>query len=113
MNEPQKIPGLSDKRRRIRSKPSVADTISKSRTTILVNMIIEIACATVLIVGVIYFIRFLVYFRENMVELYFKIFLGAIILFTAGWSVYIFIKLYEHYRLFKKAGKDKNDFEET
>ena len=73
----------------------------------------EIACATVLIVGVIYFIRFLIYFRENMVELYFRIFLGAIILFTAGWSVYIFIKLYEHYRLFKKAGKDKNDFEET
>jgi len=111
MNEPQKVHGLSDRRRRIRSKPSVAETISKSRTTILVNMIIEIACATVLIVGVIYFIRFLVYFRENMVELYFRIFLGAIILFTAGWSAYIFIKLHGQYLLFKKA--DKDNFEET
>ena len=113
MNEPQKVPGLSDKRRRIRSKPSVAETISKSRTTILVNMIIEIACTMILIVGIIYLIRFLVYFRENMVELYFRLFLGAVILFTIGWSVYFFIKLYEHYRLFKKTGNNKNNFEET
>jgi len=113
MNERQKVPGLSGRRRRIRDKPSVAETISRSRANILVNMIIEIACTMVLIIGVIYFIRFLIYFRENMVELYFRIFLGTVILFTAGWSVYFFIKLHEQYRLFKKAGKDKNNFEET
>ena len=113
MIEPQKFPVLKGRRRRIRNKPSVAETISKSRTTILVNMIIEIVCAMVLIIGVIYFIRFLIYFRNKMVELYFRIFLGTVILFTAGWSVYFFIKLYEHYRLFKKTGKDKNNFKET
>ena len=113
MIEPQKFPGLKGRYRRIRGKPGVADTISKSRTSILINMIIEIACAMVLIVGIIYFIMFLIYFRRNMVELYFRIFLGTVILFTFGWFSYFVIKLREHYGLFKKAGKEKNNLEKT
>jgi hypothetical protein len=107
LTEPQKFPGLKSRYRRIRVKPGVAETIGKSRTTILINMILEIVCAVILMVGIIYFTIFLIYFRRNMIELYFRIFLGVIILFTLGWFVYFIIKFREHYYQLKKSGKEK------
>ncbi len=105
MDEPQKVPGFRRSRRRAVRKPSIAESISKSRTTILINMVIEAACAVILIIGFLYLIRFLIFWKERMVELHFKIFLGTAIFFAIGWSFYIFWKLFSHYKLLKKVSQ--------
>lgn len=74
-------------------------------------MVIEFIAAIILMFGVFYFIRFLFFWRYNIDEVYFNIFLGAISFFTVGWSTYIFIKLRNYYRLFKNAGGDKENIE--
>lgn len=113
MVEPQKVPNFTNSRRRIRSRPSIYESINKSRTTLLINMVIEGAAAVIMIVGFTYFIRFLFYWRTRIVDVYFNISLGTIIFFAVGWSTYIFTKLRDHYKLFKKAGTNEKDIKQT
>ena len=103
MLEPPKNPHLSSNRRRIGSRLSVTESIRTSRTTILVNMIIEISTTLILIFGCVYLTRFLIYFRYRINDLYFNIFLGTILFCSLGWSIYIVIQLRNNYRLFKEA----------
>lgn len=113
MVEPQKVPDFTSSRRRIRGRPSISESINKSRTTLLINMVIEGAAAVIMIVGFTYFIRFLFYWRNSMVDVYFNISLGTIIFFVIGWSTYIFTKLRNNYMLFKKAGTNEKDIKQT
>lgn len=111
MSEQQKIPDYKISPRRYRKQPGIYESFLKSHTTILINMIIEFTAAIIMIIGVSYFIRFLFYRRNNINEVYFNIFLGAIFFFAVGWLTYIFINLRNHYRLFKNAGSDKENIE--
>lgn len=95
-----------NKKRRIRRIPNVTDSIMNSRTTIIVNMVIEIFSALVLLIGIIYFFRFMIFFRTKMVDMYFRIFLGASFIFSAGWFSYMFIKIREHYRMLMNSLKE-------
>ena len=70
-------------------------------------MVIEIACTVILIIGFIFLIRFLFYWRDNIIELHFNIFLGVVIVFAIAWSVYIFTKLIKYYRRFKEVSRHK------
>ena len=80
--------------------------------TLLINMFVEAACALILLMGLIYFVRFLFYWRPNMNDQYFTFFLGAIILLSVGWAAYILMKLRSHYRLYKAAGRERRSAEE-
>ena len=113
MIEPQKVPNFKRSRGRIRSRPSISESISKSRTTILINMVIEGAAAVIMIAGFTYLIRFLFYWRNRMVDIHFNVFLGTLVFFAVGWSTYIFIKLRNHYELFKKAGTNEENIKQT
>ena len=68
-------------------------------------MVIEIACAVILMIGFFYLFRFLFNRRDLMVELHFNIFLGAVIVFAIAWSVYVFTKLIKYYRRFKEVSR--------
>jgi len=109
MIEPQNPSYFRINRRKIRSRPSIYESISKSRTTLLINMVIECVTAVIMIAGFTYLIRFLFYRRNSIVDIYFNIFLGTIIVFAIGWSIFILIKLRDNYRLFKKAGMDEEN----
>ncbi len=111
MSEQQKIPDYKISPRRFRKQPGIYESFSKSRTTILINLVIEFTAAIIMIFGVSYFIRFFFSRRNNIDEVYFNIFLGAISFFAVGWLTYIFIKLRNHYRLFKNAGSNKENIE--
>ena len=103
MDESQNIPGLPDKRKRLKRRYSAEEYISASHTTILINMVIEGAAAVILIFGFLYLFRFLIYFRDRMDVVYFRFFLGTVVVFAIGWFVFIFMKLRNHYRLFKES----------
>ena len=95
--------------KRIRRSPKVTEAINNSRTTIIVNMTVEFFSALVLLIGIIYFFRFMILFRDRMVDTYFRIFLGAMLVFSAGWFSFIFIKIREHFRLLMKTIKGENN----
>jgi len=90
----------------------VAESISRSRMSLLINMFIEAACALILLAGFIYFVRFLFFWRPNMNDQYFMFFLWAIILLCFGWAAYIAMKLRNHYRLYKASGHARRAAEE-
>jgi len=96
-------------RKRIRRSPKVTEAINKSRSTIIINMTIEFLSALVLLIGIIYFFRFMIFFRSKMVDTYFRIFLGAMLVFSAGWFSYIFLKIREHFLLLMKNIKGENN----
>lgn len=95
--------------RRIRRSPKVIEAINNSRMTILVNMMIEFFSALVLLIGLVYSFKFIIIFRNRMEDTYFRIFLGAMLVFSAGWFSYIFIKIREHFRLLMKYKKDEKN----
>jgi len=65
MIEPQKIPDFKSSRIRIKNRPSISESYSKSRTTLLINMIIEGAAALILIFGFAYMIRVFLLAGQN------------------------------------------------
>lgn len=95
-----------------RHRSHIAESIAQSRMTLLINMFIEAVCALILLVGFLYFVRFLFFWRSNMNDQYFTFFLGAIILLCVGWFAYITMKLRSHYRLYKAAGRARRVAEE-
>ncbi len=86
--------------------PRVTDSISRSRTTLIMNLVIEFFSAAVLFTGIIYFFRFMFFFRSRMDDATFRIFLGAMFVFSAGWFTFIFFKLREHFRMLMKNIRD-------
>ncbi|MFC1538733.1 hypothetical protein ACFL6H_04855 [Candidatus Latescibacterota bacterium] len=99
----------TEKKRPIRRSQKVTEAIYNSRTTIIVNMVIEFFSALVLFIGIIYFFRFMFIFKNRMVETYFRIFLGAMFVFSAGWFSFIFLKIREQFRQLKKSLKNENN----
>ena len=87
---------------RIKRSSKVTESISNSRTTIIMNLTIEFLSAAVLFTGIIYFFRFMFFFRNRMADTSFRIFLGAMLVFSAGWFTFIFFKLREHFRMLMK-----------
>ena len=90
-----------------RKKASVADTLSRSRLTIIINLTIEIASAVTVLVGVTYLIRFFRLKRLDIDPLLFRISAACLGVFVAGWMVYIFLRIRRHVILLSQAGGKK------
>ncbi len=108
MNKPNKITESSSGRKRLselrnlRKQRSVVDSSHTSRTTALINLIIEIISGLILIVGLSYIIRFLLMRRELMTPVQFKIIIGTILLLAGFWLLYLFYKLKSHYMFLRR-----------
>lgn len=92
---------LSDLRERERE--SVSETIQGSRTTILINMFIQIAAGLIYAVGLYVIIQFLNLRKTLMNPLQYKIYFGAFTAISCGWYIYLFIKIRSYYKRFRNA----------
>jgi len=106
-NSGQEPPG------RFRRRVSVSESIGSSPTTILINMMIEGIAALILFFGILYLLRFLFMFRDRIQELHFKVFIIAIVFFSAAWGTHIAFKLRSHYLNYRKASAGKKRKERT
>lgn len=108
MEDPKQIPDLSplyksrfDVRRR-RTRPSVRDSIDRARSTLLINLLIEIIAALILIAGIGFTVKFLYNRRVNLDPAKFKLYIEIIVFFTVGWLTYVGFKIRAKYRLLRR-----------
>jgi len=113
MAAPFESPRITSGRRRLeelrekRKKASVTDALSRSRSTIIINLTIEIASAVTVLIGVTYLIRFFWLKRFDIDPLIFRISTACLGVFVAGWMVYIFLRIRRHLILLSQAGGNK------
>ncbi len=115
MNEPNDIPReklaelLEHSRQARRSRdprqrPGVHEAIRSSRSTLLINLIIEIASGLILLVGIAFTVKFL-HDRKAYIEPgKYRLYLQIISVFTIGWFAYVGHKVRTKYRAFRRAG---------
>jgi hypothetical protein len=111
MEDYHQMPGFTSGKKRIqelrkkRTRSGIDESISKSRSMILINLTIEIATAIILVVGLLYFVRFLIMRRPYIDQRLYKVGLGCLTVFTVGWTTYLFIKIRSHIRLLQKTDR--------
>ena len=99
---------LREKRRK-----SVSESIQRSRTTILINMAIEVLSGLIYAVGVFYAVRILNIRRSQMETVHYRIILGSILSISCVWFVILIAKARSNYiRLRKIVTPDDNSQEQ-
>ena len=93
---------------RERRKNSVAEVIRRRRSTIIINMTIEIAAGIVFAVGLFYVMRFLSMQKSQMEPFHYRIYIGAFTVISCGWFLYISLKIRLHYKLLKENFSERN-----
>ncbi len=107
---PEKLAELLEfNRRRLspdpRQRPGIDRSIRNARSTLFLNLIIEIAAAMVLLVGMAYTVKFL-YARRAFIEpAKFNLYLQALGFFTVGWLTYVGFKVRAKYSALRNHGK--------
>ena len=118
MSDPNKIPDLSYLRRRreeahqIRRRTSVDETIQRNRTTLLINLLIEIFSGLVLLAGIAFAIYFITMRRNAISPEQYKLYIGVLGFFSIGWFTYVAFKIRKKfllYREYSKKGKSSKD----
>ena len=121
MHDPNKIPDLSyiNKRReevrRIRRRASIDDVIQRNRTTLLINLLIEILAGLILMAGIVYTAYFLTMRRSHLNPGQYTLYMGVLAFFSVGWFTYIVYKARNKYLLYRKYStkiKSPDDSEE-
>ncbi|MCE5248979.1 hypothetical protein LLG96_02035 [bacterium] len=92
-----------------RARPSIEDTISRSRSMILVNLFVEIATGIILVIGLSYLVRFLIARRPFIDPKMFNLVVGCMAALTVGWIVYLFTRMRSHIAMLRKASSDSGD----
>ena len=111
MNEPNKIPDFSyinkrrEEARRIRRKVSVDEIIQRDRTTLLINLLIEILAGLILFAGIIYTAYFLTIRRSALTFGQYKLYIGVLAFFSVGWFTYVASKVRKKYLLYREYSK--------
>jgi hypothetical protein len=93
--------------KRFRRQESVVDSIDSMPSTYLINLIIELASAVVLIVGVVYLLRFIIVYRSRFDVMYFNLILSLIGIFIPIWGVRVFFRLRTLYTGFRAVCTEK------
>jgi len=97
MNNLDEFRNISSGRKRLAElrerRVSAAEAIRNSRTTVLINLFIEIASGLIFGVGVIYAVKFLNLRRPYMAPLQYRIFIGTFGVITLAWYVYLVNKV--------------------
>ena len=109
---------LSSGRRRLselreRKRTSVAESINKSRTTILINMTIAVVSGLLFAIGLIYVIR-IIHIRKQFIdpEMY-KILIGLLSFIACAWIVILILRIRKHLRLYRKVYAPKDHSSDT
>jgi hypothetical protein len=123
MPDPDKIPDLSylrkrrEEARQIRRRASVDETIQRNRTTLLINLFIEIFSGLVLLAGIVFAIYFITLRRNAISPEQYKLYIGVLGFFSIGWFTYVGFKirkkflLYREYSKKEKSAKNEDDSE--
>ena len=106
---------LSSSRRRLselkeRKRTSAAESINKSRTTILINMTIAFVSGILFAVGIIYIIR-IIHIRKPFIEPgQYKLLMGVLAFIVCAWIVILSLRIRKYFKLYRKVyvPKDQN-----
>ena len=99
MDSEHQIPRPATGRRRIaelrerKMRRSVAESIAKSRSMVIINLVILIASGFIMLVGVFYILRFLVLKQADYDPMVYKVGLAFIAIFTFSWITYLAMKI--------------------
>ena len=122
MYDPNKIPDLSyinkrrEEARRIRRRASVDEVIQRNRTTLLINLLIEILAGLILLAGTAFTAYFLTMRRSVLPPGQYKLYMGVLAFFSVGWFTYVAYKVRNKYLLYRKCSsksKSPDDSEES
>jgi len=91
--------------RDFRKRPSVHDTIRASRSTLLINLVIEIVSGLILFVGIAYTVQFLTARKAYIEPGKFRLYLQILGFFSVAWFTYVGFKVRKKYLAFRNAGK--------
>jgi hypothetical protein len=89
-----------DQSRRVhieRNRPGIGESISNSRSTLLINLIIEIVSGLVFFVAIGYTVWFLSLRRDQLDPANFKLYIEILIFFSLAWLTYIGFKIRAKY----------------
>ncbi|MHB9030984.1 MAG: hypothetical protein ACYC9O_19615 [Candidatus Latescibacterota bacterium] len=117
-NDPNEIPKeklseLMEYNRRMRhpqvdrQRPGVHDSIRNARTTLLINLFIEIFSGIILLVGIGYTARFLLDRRAYLEPGKLRLYLEVLAFFTVGWMTYFGFKVRAKFLALKRHGKPR------
>ncbi len=84
-------------------RPSVRDSIDRARSTLLINLVIEILAGIILLAGIGFTVKFLFDRRAALDPAKFKLYIEIIAFFTAGWLTYVGFKVRAKYRLLRNS----------
>ena len=76
-----------------RSDVNLADELSRSRTTTIVNMSIELASGLLLILGMVYMFCYCAMQRYDTPPTVYNIFIGTLIIFSMGWGFFFVYRI--------------------
>lgn len=99
---------LQEHRRRV-PRQSVHESIANSRSTLITNLVIEIAAGLVLLTGIVYAVLFLYAHRAQLDPMRFKIYIEVITFFTLAWFTYVGFKVRAKYRALRNYGRQPGD----
>jgi hypothetical protein len=113
MDDPNNIPKekleeILEYQRRLRhprdipQRPSVNESINNARTTLFINLLIEILSGVVLLVGIGYTVRFLLNRRAYLDPDRLRLYLEVLAFFAAGWLTYFGFKVRARYRALRR-----------
>ena len=98
----QLIREIRDKRRRY----SAAESVSRKKSVIISNIIIEIMTGVILLIGVYYLVQFILISRDYSGETITRINVGAISIIAGGYIIYLAIKIRSGINKLKNTGED-------
>lgn len=112
MNEPgnqpeNQAPDYSQLQRHLRetryrrSRASIRESIDTAPSTLLINLIIEVLAALVLLVGILYTVKFLFARRELLEPGRFKLYIEVLIFFSLAWFTYVGFKVRAKFTAFR------------
>lgn len=119
LHDPNKIPDLSyiNKRReevrRIRRRASIDDVIQRNRTTLLINLLIEILAGLILMAGIVYTAYFLTMRRSHLHPGQYTLYMGVLAFFSVGWFTYIVYKARNKYLLYRKYSNESKSLHKS
>ena len=78
---------------RDKKRPSVDDTIKNSRTTVLINIAIEIFSGILFMIGLVYAIRFLNLRRPFIGDTHYLVMFWGFLVIGVGWFVWLLMRM--------------------
>jgi len=84
----------------LREKRNLRDTVSirRARTTVIINILIEICSGLIFCVGALYAVRFLNIRRPFMEPMHYRLFLSSFGIVSAGWLFFLIGKIRRNWK---------------